>query len=80
MSLWGSITHAFHTATHTKEVGNGQTMVWEKVPGDVPGSRAYYIKVIDKEGNAIDAYKNSYDPKGNLIHLKPKMPDLGGNS
>ena len=41
-------------------------------PGNVPGSRAEYIKVIDKSGKTIDVYKDTYGPDGKLIHRKDK--------
>ncbi len=41
-------------------------------PGNVPRSRAEYIKEIDKTGKTINVYKDTYDSKGNLIHRKDK--------
>lgn len=41
-------------------------------PGDVPGSRAEYYKIITPDGVTVDVYKNTYGPDGELIHSKPK--------
>lgn len=41
-------------------------------PGNVPGSKAVYHKVVDENGKLIRDYKSTYDPKGNLIHIKEK--------
>ncbi|MGL4483981.1 MAG: hypothetical protein ACRCUS_03445 [Anaerovoracaceae bacterium] len=41
-------------------------------PGDVPGSKAVYIKIIDSKGITVKTYKETYDPKGKLVHSKEK--------
>lgn len=41
-------------------------------PGNVPGSKAIYYKVIDSLGRTIKVYKETYGPDGNLIHIKEK--------
>ena len=41
-------------------------------PGIVPGSKAIYYKIIDELGNLIKIFKDTFDPKGNLIHRKEK--------
>ncbi len=41
-------------------------------PGRVPGSKAVYYKIIDSNGNTIRVYKETFDPKGNLVHRKEK--------
>ena len=39
---------------------------------DVPGSRAHYYKILDKDGELIRVYKETYDPKDILVHTKEK--------
>ena len=39
-------------------------------PGRVPGSKAVYTKIIDSSGKTIKVYKDTFDPKGNLVHRK----------
>ncbi|SMC88220.1 hypothetical protein, partial [Papillibacter cinnamivorans] len=51
---------------------NGSYMVKMTKPGNVPGSKASYYKVIDYNGNTIRVYKETYDPAGNLVHVKDK--------
>ena len=41
-------------------------------PGRVPGSKAIYYKEVDRKGNTIRVYKETYDPSGNLVHTKEK--------
>ena len=42
-------------------------------PGDVPGSRAEYVKEVDAFGNTTASYKMTYDNKGRFVHRKDKM-------
>ena len=41
-------------------------------PGNVPGSKAIYVKEIDSKGKTLKVYKDTYDPQGNLIQRKDK--------
>ncbi len=41
--------------------------------GKVPGSKSVYEKQIDVNGKTIQATKTTYDPKGNIIHVKEKI-------
>lgn len=41
-------------------------------PGNVPGSKAIYYKEIGADGRTIKVYKDTFDPKGNLVHTKDK--------
>jgi hypothetical protein len=52
--------------------GNGNFMVRMTKPGNVPGSKAVYHKEIDVAGNTVGVFKRTYDPNGNLIHVKNK--------
>jgi hypothetical protein len=51
---------------------DGSYMVKMTKPGNVPGSKAIYYKVIDYNGNTIRVYKETYDTAGNLVHVKDK--------
>ena len=42
-------------------------------PGRVPGSKAVYEKQIDSSGKTIQYTKTTYDPAGNIIHVKDKI-------
>ncbi|MFI2027089.1 putative T7SS-secreted protein [Streptomyces buecherae] len=42
------------------------------VPGRVPGSYAVYSKVVDADGTTLETYKTTWDPNGNIVHVKPK--------
>lgn len=41
-------------------------------PGRVPGSKAVYYKIVDSNGHTVRVYKETYDPNGNLVHVKEK--------
>ena len=41
-------------------------------PGNVTGSRAHYYKILNKGGELIRVYKETYDPKDILVHTKEK--------
>lgn len=43
------------------------------VPGRVPGSRAVYEKQVDAAGNTLEYTKTTYDPAGNIVHVKDKI-------
>lgn len=42
-------------------------------PGKVPGSKAVYEKQIDLNGNTVQSTKTTYDPQGNIVHVKDKL-------
>jgi len=42
-------------------------------PGRVPGSSAVYEKQIDATGTTIQYTKTTYDPAGNIVHVKDKI-------
>ena len=54
-----------------KNPDNTYTLVMQK-PGDVPGSKAIYYKIVDDKGITKAAYKETLDPMGNLVHRKEK--------
>ena len=55
----------------TKNSDNTYTIKMEN-PGIVPGSKAIYYKIISEEGKTIRVYKETFDPQGNLVHIKEK--------
>lgn len=42
-------------------------------PGRVPGSSAVHEKQIDATGKTIQYTKTTYDPAGNIVHVKDKI-------
>ncbi|VTU29148.1 Cell wall-associated polypeptide CWBP200 [Variovorax sp. PBS-H4] len=42
-------------------------------PGRVPGSSAVYEKQIDAAGTTVQYSKTTYDPAGNIVHVKDKI-------
>ncbi|EMQ2879042.1 hypothetical protein V9N52_004414, partial [Vibrio navarrensis] len=55
------------------ELPNGGVAVQATSPGKVPGSKAVYEKQIDVNGNTVQASKTTYDPQGNIVHVKDKF-------
>lgn len=58
------------------ELGDG-VMFTAEVPGKVPGSKAVYQKAVDANGATTSFTKTTFDPQGNIVHVKDKL--LGGN-
>ncbi|MGB3498698.1 MAG: RHS repeat-associated core domain-containing protein [Rhodanobacter lindaniclasticus] len=52
---------------------DGTITMKNDVPGKVPGSKAVYEKTVDSSGKTISATKTTYDPKGNVVHVKDKL-------
>lgn len=42
-------------------------------PGRVPGSKAVYEKQINATGKTTQYTKTTYDPQGNIVHVKDKI-------
>ena len=53
-----------------EKLSDGNYQVKMENPGRVPGSKAIYYKIIDSEGRTVRVYKETYDPNGNLVHVK----------
>jgi len=68
--FWNNGTGRFDKFSASQDTSENTILVMEK-PGDVPGSRAVYFKIIDKNGKS-QVYKETYDPQGNLVHSKNK--------
>ncbi|WP_409523499.1 pre-toxin TG domain-containing protein [Nitrincola sp. MINF-07-Sa-05] len=56
-----------------RELPNGGVAVQAESPGKVLGSKAVYEKQIDVDGKTIQATKTTYDPQGNIVHVKDKL-------
>jgi gamma-glutamyltranspeptidase len=56
-----------------RSLPNDGVVVQGTSPGRVPGSSAVYEKQIDAAGNTIQATKTTYDPFGNIVHVKDKL-------
>ncbi len=52
---------------------NGTYTFNSTVPGKVPGSKAVYSKTVDSKGTTISVTKSTFDPKGNIVHVKDKL-------
>ena len=55
-----------------EKLSDGNYQIKMENPGKVPGSKAVYYKIVDPEGHTIRVYKETYDPNGNLVHVKEK--------
>jgi RHS repeat-associated protein len=55
-----------------KSVNDRSYLVTATKPGNVPGSYAIYYKEISSEGVTTKVWKETFDPKGNLVHNKIK--------
>ena len=56
-----------------RELPNGGVAVQATSPGNVPGSKAVYEKQINSNGDTIQATKTTYDPSGDIVHVKDKL-------
>jgi hypothetical protein len=57
----------------TQSLPNGGVAAQATSPGKVPGSSAVYEKQVDVSGNTIQYTKTTYDPAGNIVHVKDKI-------
>ena len=56
-----------------KPLPNGGVAAQATSLGRVPGSSAVYEKQIDATGKTIQYTKTTYDPVGNIVHVKDKI-------
>jgi hypothetical protein len=61
------------STVQTFRLPNGGGAVQGRSLGRVPGSSAVYEKQIDALGDTISVSKTTYDPAGNIVHVKDKM-------
>lgn len=54
------------------ELEGGNYLFKAESPGKVPGSKAVCEKVVDSNGHTINMIKTTFDPDGNIIHVKQK--------
>lgn len=64
-------SNAYNNYSITKEPDGSYHFIMEK-PGNVPGSKAVYHKIVDANGKTVSVYKDTFDPQGNLVHRKDK--------
>ena len=64
-------SNAYNNYSITKEPDGSYHFIMEK-PGNVPGSKAVYHKIVDSNGKTVSVYKDTFDPQGNLVHRKDK--------
>ncbi len=55
-----------------EHMSDGNYRIRMENPGKVPGSKAVYYKIVDSDGHTVRVYKETYDPNGNLVHIKEK--------
>ncbi|KKO46415.1 hypothetical protein WG68_06530 [Arsukibacterium ikkense] len=61
------------TSIEQKSLPNDGVAVQATSPGNVPGSKAVYEKQIDSNGNTVQYTKTTYDPDGEIVHVKDKI-------
>lgn len=61
-----------NTGTAVDTLGDG-VLFTSQVPGRVPGSSAIYQKSVDAAGTTSSYLKTTFDPAGNIIHIKDKL-------
>lgn len=60
-------------STATGQLQSGGGYIYEATSaGKVPGSSAVYQKTVNSQGITTKMIKTTYDPKGNIVHIKPK--------
>ena len=55
-----------------EKLSDGNYQIKMENPGKAPGSKAVYYKIVDPEWHTFRVYKDTYDPNGNLVHVKEK--------
>ena len=58
--------------TRIFDLPDGGKVFQAEVPGRVPGSKAVYEKSVDVNGKTIEYNKTTYDPSGDIVHVKKK--------
>jgi hypothetical protein len=56
-----------------RDLPGGGRAFQAEIPGRVPGSSAVYEKQVDVSGTTIQYTKTTYDPAGNIVHIKDKI-------
>lgn len=56
-----------------RQLPSGGVAAQATSPGRVPGSKAVYEKQIDIRGKTLQSTKTTYDPSGNIVHVKDKL-------
>jgi hypothetical protein len=58
-----------------RDLPSGGKAFQAEVPGRVTGSKAIYEKQVDASGRTIQYTKTTYDPAGNIVHVKDKITE-----
>lgn len=72
-TLAGKIPTNAKSNIELQNLPNGGIAAQATSLGRVPGSGAVYEKQIDSAGKTVQYTKTTYDPKGNIIHVKDKI-------
>lgn len=64
-------SNAYRNFTVSRQSDDSYHFTMEK-PGNVPGSKAIYHKLVSAGGETLRVYKDTFDPQGNLVHRKEK--------
>lgn len=64
-------SNAYKNFTISRQSDGSYHFTMEK-PGNVPGSKAIYHKLVSSDGETVRVYKDTFDPQGNLVHRKEK--------
>jgi hypothetical protein len=56
-----------------RQLPSGGVAAQATSPGRVLGSKAVYEKQIDIRGKTLQSTKTTYDPSGNIVHVKDKL-------
>ncbi len=64
-------SNAYKNFTISRQSDGSYHFTMEK-PGNVPGSKAIYHKIVSSDGETIRVYKDTFDPQGKLVHRKEK--------
>lgn len=66
-----STTNHFNDFKVSKNTDGTFTAIGDN-PGQVEGSHAVYVKVVDGTGKTMEMYKTTYDNKNKFVHKKTK--------
>ena len=57
-------------------VEDGNILFTTTSPGNVPGSKAIYQKLLDRKGKTLEFIKTTYDNAGKVAHVKDKIKGI----
>lgn len=56
-----------------RQLRDGNFLFEATSPGNVPGSKAVYLKWVNPQGETFKMIKTTFAPDGSIIHVKPKF-------